>query len=449
MKKIVSDAQQLSIDVREGALVIECAKITLSQQCAKNRVTYSAAGRIIQDKKGCFYICMSYKCKKSSSPFLLMTSSALSNNTPTGTVFPKSYYFSMVAVSVDGKIWRGEDIWLEADCFWTTRTAVVKAECSVISNVAVHRDSPAVNYYEYTVNVKDFLFPRNEFTDYGDGKLRNVSVFGVGRYSCRLKIHESYISLFISSEKRVDKKVCDAILKSIEIITGTPLKPTVTVSRNRFNSFTKIEALDMSEQDMRLPPPIPNRHPGQLNNCALYIKLMVKKIANEQPLFYQYWQELCVSQTASIESFSLCVSVNVEGMVNEYFPHLRRADPEFVQECHDAAAILRGLLIGAEIKPRVQEKIFHSLASAKTPSVKNALYSIFEKNAVDKWSLIRHPAAHGTLSQKKFNTQQLLDCSYSCIFMFYEMLARHIGFNGGRIDYSSGGHPRLLCDVQD
>lgn len=449
MKKIISDAQKLSGDVREGDLVIECAKITLTQQCAKGRVVYSAAGRIMQDKKGGFYICMNYKCKKSSSPYLIMTSDALARHAVTGTVFQKEFYFSLVALAVDGSVWKGEDIWLEADIFWTTRTAVIKAECLVITRVARHRHPPVANYYEYTVNVKDFVFPRNEFTDYGDGKLRNISSFSVGRYSCRLTTYETYITLFVSSSLRLDRKICDAILKSVEILTGTPLKPVLTVRRSRAVAVTVLEALDLGEQPWRLPPPIPNRHPGQLENCAVYISLMVKKITTVQPLFYQYWQELGVSQSASIESFSLCISVNVEGMVNEYFSELRVPEPVFLQECQAAGSILKELMVGTGIASRVQEKILHGLASAKAPSVKNALYSMFEKNAVDNWNLIRHPAAHGALSQKRFNTQQLLDSSYSCIFMFYEMLSRYIDFNGDRIDYSSVGHPRMSCDVQE
>ncbi|WP_448106427.1 hypothetical protein [Pseudomonas azerbaijanoccidentalis] len=378
-----------------------------------------------------------------------MTSDALAKHTVTGAVFPKESYFSMVALAVDGSVWKGEDIWLEADSFWATRTAVIKAECSVITRVASHRHPPVTNYYEYTVNVKDFVFPRNEFTDYGDGKLRNVSSFSVGRYSCRLTTYETYIALVVSSSLRLDRKICDAILKSIEILTGTPLKPVLTVRRSRAVAVTVLEALYLDEQPWRLPPPIPNRHPGQLENCAVYILLMVRKITSVQPLFYQYWQELGVSQNASIESFSLCISVNVEGMVNEYFSDLRIPDPVFLQECQAASSILKELMIGTGITSRVQKKILHGLASAKTPSVKNALYSIFEKNAVDNWNLIRHPAAHGTLSRKKFNTQQLLDSSYSCIFMFYEMLAKYIDFNGDRIDYSSVGHPRMSCDVQE
>lgn len=449
MKKIISDAQQLSDDVRKGGLVIECARITLAQQCAEGRVVYSAAGRITQDRKGGFYVCMNYKCKKSSSPYLIMTSDALAKNTVTGTVFPKESFFSMVALAVDGSVWKGEDIWLEADSFWTTRTAVIKAECSVITRVVRHRHPPVANYYEYTVDVKDFVFPRNEFTDYGNGKFRNVSSFSVGRYNCRLTTYETYITLVVSSSLRLDRKICDAILKSIEILTGSPLKPVLTVRRSSVVAVTVLEALDLDEQPWRLPPPIPNRHPGQLENCAVYISLMVKKFTSVQPLFYQYWQELGVSQNASIESFSLCISVNVEGMVNQYFSELRIPEPVFLQECQAASSILKELMVNTQITSRVQEKILHGLASAKTPSAKNALYSIFEKKAVDKWSLIRHPAAHGTLSQKKFNTQQLLDSSYSCMFMFYEMLARYINFNGDRIDYSSVGHPKMSCDVQE
>lgn len=444
MNHLKSPLEKLADHLIEGEMEINCSRITLTQQTKEeSKVKYSGHGRITQSKDGKFKIQIIFTLppKKTAPP---MTSSDLHPEIKIGEIYPTSVFFTAKCLSVEGELWTGKDVWLEADFYHPTRTAVLKGECEKLESKSKRINTN--NRHCMTIcKTDDFRMPRNKFTDYGDhGKTRNISFFTIGLYRYKITTHTKHTEFEISSEKNISQRLIDGSLHAFEILSGTPLVPVLQHQRQRGSTKTTICSPDNNMQTWKLPPPLPNRHPLHLENCVSFIDALIKQHNTSTPKFYNYWREIGFAQITSIESFALCVSVNVEGMINRYFSNLRSPDPDFVAECQNSIAYLDTLLeaaVNGPITQRVKDKILRSLENTNGPSAKNALYKLFKKDPVDNWNRIRHPAAHGALAEKQLSEQTLFDCSYSCLYMFYSMIMHQIQFKGERINYSLKEYP--------
>jgi len=445
MTTLKSELEKLTDSLISGDLEIYCKRITFTQKTtSKAKIRYSAPGRIVQSSDGKFKIHIIYAKNHNFRP---ITSSDLCPELKTGELFPEQVFFYVKCLAVDGQTWTNQNVWLDAEIYHNTQTALITGECDQLESRSRVSHSIEKPYCSVTCKVKNFRFPNNEFSDYGyNGRTRNLSKFEIKNNQFSILTNNSNIKITITSNKTISKKTLDSSLNSLEILSGMPLEQTIKYERYGFIAKTTIKPPDKEGQFWQLPPPLQCTAPHHLTNCVDFIEKIMNQYKTLEPRFYYYWRELGLAMSTSLEAFALCVSVNVEGMVDCYFSTLRAPDPEFVRQCKIAKEHLEINITpnpAGPITQKVKDKLLNSLSNANASSAKNALYKIFDKNIVDSWNRIRHPAAHGSLAEKNLDNQILFDCSNSCLHMFYEMLIRQINFEGERRNFSTKGYPLI------
>jgi hypothetical protein len=428
----------------DGNLRIQCVTITLTQQVNDKPIVYKCIGEIFSNNPGAIEFEAIWSPGSEEKLFGIGTSS-LATDLAIGTVIPKEAYFHMEAVSMEGFSWTASNIWLSADIYFTTKSALLKGKISSLSKTSTRSTLSLKSSYAIYAAWNERDFPTNDFTDMGeDGKIRNIFKITLEKFEVSVTKHKGCVEVFFESEKSILLDDAKTVIKAIEIISGRRFRTLIVTSSEPMTISTTLYSNHSTQDLSPLPPSIQLSGPTAIKNCQNFINRFLLYNRQKAIALYKRWAEIAIARDAGIESFSTSLCINLEGIVKEHYVDQLTSDPAFVDECKSAISVIEKInpADGPELLPaRVINRICQNLQNAGSPSTKNALYKIFIKELADHWNSIRHTALHGNISKLLMNSQNLLDSSYSCFFMFNEVLMACIGYSEERIDYSEKGYP--------
>lgn len=432
----------------DNTFSFDCTSILLTQQTDKEPIIqYSGPGSISKGDSEDFTIKLYSNVPAHLRTQPIRFSVDIAESYIPGQIIHSSEYFKMEAVAYNGEIWTAENIWLSGNVNYNTHGMILSGLTGCITLAAKCNRTHYI--FDMTCLHQDFRFPCNSFTEDSSGRTRNKSEFEIDTTKCILTTLKNTLNIQLISETPFPNHFDRAFLNALQISTGKQLKLIHKRAATPTESVVTLNAELNTSPFSSLYCTLPNcNRPWGLSTSSEFIAKLLPKLINEEtPHFLQYFMDMFTAYRSGIEASALGFSVAVEGMASHYFKKLGKSDPIFVEKCLAAIPIINNAESDGLIETNVRDKLLASLKGAAASSPKNTLYKLFDKKVTDQWVKIRHPAAHGSLLDKNLTPQELVNCTHTCLYMFYAMLSAHIDYKGQIINYSIPEHATVDNEV--
>ncbi|MBV8314329.1 MAG: DUF2934 domain-containing protein [Planctomycetaceae bacterium] len=153
------------------------------------------------------------------------------------------------------------------------------------------------------------------------------------------------------------------------------------------------------------------------------------------------------ASAGGIMASGLALSVAVEGIVKELFPH---AGPpmegmgEIVQRLQEYCLAWKDIP-GGELGKSLKQRLPGMIGQLNNISTKDRLYAVAKEKVTSEtlikaWNELRHKLAHGVTPGSRSN-QKLVDMCNNVTQLMYHLIFRGAGYEGTYEDYSSRGFP--------
>lgn len=444
MDHLIPKPESLILESLSGQFSIECSYIELAQSSSSGLpVNYCGPGTLSLNNGEFIIKVYSSLPSDGKAP----VSGDLGSTVTAGRVIPDSEYFKMTAIAHDGERWSAEQVWIDADINHDTRSMLISGSTYEIEQS--RQTSLEINFCRANCLHQNFKFPCSEFSNHEFGRTRNKSTFTIDNISCSITIKRRQLEITMESKESFRESFADNLIEALQIATGQEIKEFHRSTYSNKTFTRTLHAHGHNDTFSALNNPLPNlRTPwGLSSHVELLSKLIPALDTQSTPHFAQYFRDLITAYRSGIEASALAFSVAVEGMASRYFKDHGKADKEFAHHCSEAIPLLEELKNDGRLQPRVADRVIKNLQGAGAPTTKNILYKLFEPLVADKWNLIRHPAAHGSLLDKNLSVQQLIDCTMTCKYMYYSMLCAHLKYEGPLNNLTKDGHPSTDNEV--
>jgi hypothetical protein len=429
-------------------LEIDAVSITLTQCQVRNPVIFQGTGKIVQDSEGRLTLQMIHVGTPEQLMSQMTTDEASLNALP-GTIVRDDYYFDMVCTDAFGVEWTAEKISLSKNHYYfPTNSVVIKPHLYAVTrrvSIKTPREHDTLQFViPYSVEL-----PCNEFEPYGNGGRRR-SIFKIQLDAFDMTINNAEEKLVISvitHRAMPTDMLSKAILSGLSILVGRQLMPLTTEIHE--GSLASIDVKSLKKiSSHALPRPFDSTLPNSYGNALQFLDHYISAYLqhpDQMAEFYGYWHKIFVAHGASLELWALALTTSIEGVFKQHFSPLLKHDAAYEEKLNASIEKLKK----TDIDTEVMQKLESALTNFKQKNITAGLRTFvtdkphFTHWPTD-WSKLRNQAAHADiLGNSPEKMQKYYDRTFTCLAIFYHLLAATIHYDGALIAYGTPGWPEL------
>lgn len=431
-----------------GNLVLHCSSIRL-EQCGVGAAPkiYSGTGSLQLDPRKGFS--GSFVSLVSLHPFAQLLDH---QNLISGQIVPDSYFYSLVATSVDGKTWSNPKVAIELGP--DTAGTLVTFDLDFLVTSWPANDAARVEARLVFLELLPFPLTAGTHTrqkgpeDEQSSWRRDRGEFRTPRMHMKYRewkdvLSHSEFTVIFSELAPVGFDI--RLVEALRFATALPV------------SWVMLEHVRNGEVHLEL-----NVHrPAQNNLVNGPLK------AQEFPdhffrLFEAYFVHSCghakgeeFSQLSTaigalfslksldISQISLVVGVAIEALLAEGFSDIENADPELLQEVRSAEAMLDSM---GTIRENSRARMKGSIGGLKSVRAQDKLVKLEKSGLISSaelqhWKKLRNTSAHGAVRKDPQKWQEHIQRIFAVTTLAYKLAFLRIGYFGPYTDYGSPGWP--------
>lgn len=435
--------QEIIDKILSNNLEIDYIDITLVQRKENNPYKYKGNGTIYQDENGKLKLKMYTKYDDIKNEF-----SNFNKRVKPGKILPEEKYYDLIAVEMQGREWKSENIYINREVYTQTTGIIIKADLNEIENEEQRNGSEKTNLFILIPEELDI--PLNKFEEISKyEKKLNTCEFNVNGVGIIIKKYDKYTTINIkSNEIEIDDILYTKLIEALEIITGKIIKPKAIKLSKKEKEIYWIKSVDERIHNKKLPEPFKHNIPYVITEFSNFIGKYVSQKKNKDNRLFGFWYKINRAWQIEIENTALTLVVGIEGLAKSYFKEMGLPDDEIVNQAKRALLKIKKLKIGGRIKDRIKSSINNLL---NNPSPKSILYKLREDNIINNkmvknWESLRNQAVHaGKQDWGNGEFQKYLDKIYSCITLFNILIFKIIEYDGKYVDYSEEDWPEKEC----
>lgn len=440
--------QQLISQALISTLTIDGVSITLTQRGASDPVVYQGTGKIAQDSDGVLRLHMIH-VGTVNQLVSQMKADADGLAVLPGTLVPDHRYFDMVCIDTYGNEWTAEKISLDkSHFFFPTNSIVINPVLRSVTRryeAASSREHSALQFIvPYSVEL-----PCNEFESYGNGGKR-LTIFNLTFDDMEITVNNAdeklIISVLMLSALPIDT-LSNAVLTGLSILAGRQLSPLIKETREGHLLLTEVKALKKKPAHS-LPRLFESTFPLNYDDASAFLNSYIHAYLQDPEKLaeiYGYWHKIFIAKGASQELWALALTTSIEGVIKHYFSALLKHDTAYEKKLDDALTVIQASTIDAEVIKKLQS----SLSNFKRKNIAAGLAAYVEDKPLfshwpGHWSKLRNQSAHAdALEESPEKIQIYYDRAFTCLAIFYHLLASTIGYTGKLTAYGTPGWPEL------
>jgi hypothetical protein len=429
-------------------LEIDAVSITLTQCQVSNPAIFQGTGKIVQDSEGRLTLHMIHV----GTPEQLMsqmTADEASLNTLPGTIVGDDYYFDMVCTDASGVEWTAEKINLSKNHYYfPTNSVVIKPHLYAVTRRVAIKTPREYDTLQFVIPYSVEL-PCNEFEPYGNGgRRRSIFKIQLDAFDMTINNAEEKLVVSVTTHRAMPTDILSkAILSGLSILVGRQLLPLTT--EIQAGSLASIEVKSLKKiSPHALPRPFESSVPTSYANALKFLDHYITTYLqhpDQMAEFYGYWHKIFVARGASLELWALALTTSIEGVFKQHFSPLLKHDAAYEEKLN--ASIVK--LKKTDIDIEVMQKLETTLINFKQKNITAGLRTFvtdkphFSHWPTD-WSKLRNQAAHADiLGNSPEKMQKYYDRTFTCLAIFYHLLAATILYDGALIAYGTPGWPEL------
>lgn len=407
---------------------LECFSLTLKQNSNSSPIVFNGPGCFKLEDDGRLSLKMYDALQNSGMPDMF---DLAFNNKP--GVAPEDDYYSLTAIDAHGNSWVHPRLYIRNGLFQTPRGTIVRATIPYIKSL---RD---VSHYVpgscADVLVRgDFRLPYNRYCDSEGGSSLCMLEFSIGDIQFTARQCEGYLTIGLSSEgESVDQEFVSSLMIGMGIAIGRKIQPAYFIvakggCREAYIDGTK------SLKGLSVMQPLVEVFYGKDRQLIDFLNYFVANKRNHHDHLISYWNRLYFVPDIVTDVAALVLTVNIEGMIKNYFRDGREPAAEFIGFVSVAKKALKKTKLPAMIKPRLQSY----LGGLKELSTANVLKQLVVEELIDgkhveSWNSLRHSLAHAdNVSSDAKSLEDFVGHINNCFDLFYRLIGLSIGYS--RVD---------------
>ncbi|SFA81789.1 hypothetical protein [Pseudomonas sp. NFPP24] len=415
------------------ALVIECFEITLTQNVDESPFTFCGPGSIKTQSDGQLSLKMYDAAKKSSISQMMRY--GLYNQTG---IVPESDYFSLRAIDSSGNVWVAPRLYIYDGLRMTPHGTIVEFQIPDIRTERIHprSDLNGVSIANAVIAGK-FRLPFNKWQDQPDGS-SSVSALDFEIDGARLKLSQKvqHLELDVESDVReIDHELLMTISESISIAIGRDAWPTYYrlyndgVTRSFINGRPDVKGLGMIK-------PLVDVFPYKTASLISFVNHYVNNRDEEHRYLVYYWRRLYHVSSRIGDVAALVLTVNIEGLVNNYFSAGRAPSERVLGEVNYSKKLIRSLRLPSSTNSRIKN-VLGAMKKLSAPNILRVLEAegVIESVHVKSWNDLRHSLAHaGNSESDPVTTSKFFLDIENCLDLFYRLIGLSVGYDASLVE---------------
>lgn len=406
-------------------LVIECFHMELAQKTNDNPVVLQGPGSIAIQHDGRLKIKLYDPSKLSNSPGMFFLGVGGHG------IVPETDYYSFTANDAHGNTWVYSDVYIYDGLTTTPFGSMVEVDIPSMQSLKIRTHQQAGMFAEIVV-LGVFRLPFNTFEDQPDKSSSlvalNLIIQGV---EIKLVQKADHLSIELFSEvSTIDQNFVQRLSEALGIAIGRNIEPAFY----RVYSGGQIISYVSGRKEIPRSPiltPFVEVFPYKTEQLEEFLRCYLTNSSKEHDHLVNYWRRLNTVSNLITDVAALVLTVNIEGMIKNYFSIDRTPSDEVLEQIKKSVEVIGR----AELPDYTKSRLQSALGNMRRLSVPNILKALAEEGVIDSgqvksWNALRNSVAHAdNLSNDRSAITRFLDDIQNCTFLFYRLIGLSVGYD--------------------
>ncbi|HVI40249.1 MAG TPA: hypothetical protein VM577_06285 [Anaerovoracaceae bacterium] len=416
-------------------LIIECFEITLTQNDDKAPIVFVGPGSITIESDGRLSLKM-YDSTKVSSMSQMMR---LGFCQGVGVV-AESEYFSLHAQDSSGNFWFAPRVYINDGLRITPFGTIIEFYIPDIRAEREHRrpDLDGVSIANIVVSGK-YRLPFNKFEDQPDGSSSVTGLeFDIEDATITLSQKANHLEVdMVSNTIEIGHDFIIKVSEALSIAIGREAWPAYyrVYKSNLLSSFINGKA-DVSGLGMIRP--LVDVFPYKTAKLISFVNQYACNRKKEHDHIVYYWKRLYYISSKVTDVAALVLTVNIEGLINNYFRDGRVPSERLLAEISLSRNMIDPLKLPGSTKPRIKN-VLGAMKKTTSPNILRELADEgkISSEHVKSWNNLRHSLAHAANMDSDIAALDLfVEDINKCLDLFYHLIGLSVGYDGRLIGES-------------
>ncbi|MBF6036826.1 hypothetical protein H8F23_26550 [Pseudomonas sp. P155] len=410
-------------------LIIECFEVELTENHDDLPISFNGPGSITVESDGKLLLKMYDSTKKSSMSQMMR----IAFHQGTGVV-PESEYFSLRAKDSNGNLWLAPRNYINNGLQLTPHGAIIEFYITELRSERewLRTDLKGVSIANIVIAGR-YRLPFNKFEDQADGSSSVTGLeFRIENAEITLSQKAKHLTLdVVSTSVQIDHDYIIRISEALSIAIGREAWPSYyqVYREGVLSSFVNGKS-DVSGQGMVRP--LVDVFPYKTAKLITFLNCYMKNRKKEHDHTVYYWRRLYYISNKVTDVAALILTVNIEGLINNYFRDGRTPSDTLLGEINLSKKRIDSLRLPGSTKSRLKNTL-GGMKKITAPNILRALADEGEiiESHVKSWNNLRHSLAHaGNMESDAVTLSRFVDDINNCLDLFYHLIGLSVGYDG-------------------
>ncbi|MCD5990117.1 hypothetical protein KDX30_19700 [Pseudomonas sp. CDFA 553] len=410
-------------------LIIECFEVKLTQNKEESPLSFTGPGSISAESNGGLSLKMYDSNKKSSMSQMMQ----FFFDRCTGVV-SDSEYFSLEARDSNGNLWIAPRVYIKDGMQNTPYGTIIQFNIPEIRAERAHlrTDSDGVSIANVVVSGR-YQLPFNKFEDQADGSSSVTGLeFRIENAEITLSQKAKHLTLdIVSSSVEIDHDFIIRVSEALSIAIGMEAWPLYyRVYKNGVISSFVNGNSDVGGKGVVRP--LVDVFVYKTAGLITFVNCYIKHRQEEHDYIVYYWKRLYYIPGNVTDVAALILTVNIEGLINNYFRKGRAPSSVLLAEINLSKKVINTL----KLPPSTKSRLKNTLGGMKTLTAPNILRELVSEGEileehVKSWNNLRHSLAHaGNMESDSAALSIFVEDVNNCLDLFYHLIGLSVGYDG-------------------
>ena len=409
----------------ERTLTIECFDIRINQNSDTSPFSFRGPGSIALQADGTLLLNM-YDAEKKSDMAGMMR---LFFDRQIGIVHEKEYC-SLSAIDEKGNAWTYPRLYVKDGLRPGPHGTIINLKVPDLRTSKITTKPFELAQAEIIILGK-FTLPFNKYETNDDYSTLTLLEVFTDEFEFRASQKAKHLKIDVVSRKSIiDRDFITKLTEGLGIAIGRDASPayySIGSGSNHesfLNGHADIKGLGVME-------PLVSVFYGKTEGFVEFISSYVNNRTRAHDPLINYWRRLYYVSDIITDVAALVLTVNIEGMVKNYFSQRRTPSSEMLGYIKLSQNTIRTTKLPSATKIRVQQ----ALGNMKKLSTTNILKELVSEGVIDgaqvlSWTALRNSLAHadnGPDDTEGF--ENFIDNIYNCLSLFYRLIGLSVGYD--------------------
>ncbi|GFZ64894.1 hypothetical protein PSE10B_14160 [Pseudomonas amygdali pv. eriobotryae] len=424
-------------ELSEHRLVIECFKITVFRHTSEKGVSFSGPGQIYFDDSKSLRVKIFDADKPLDNWALLGIAVALGQKKEV----TESDLYEIHATDSSGNQWVAENVYILPFVRSSAQGTVIDAPINSIKSIRDQQQDTGLNFFDIMIPGK-FKIPFNGYTTYIENQVKLDKLeFSRGDLRATIRCSNNHMGIELEragGENQYGFMV--SFLEAMAIATGIETFPAYyrLATSSSLTSFIS-SGSSYNESSKHAVAPIVELRPGTHDTFIDFLTCYIKERTFQHNNMIHYWRRLYHVPKPINEVAALVLSVNIEGMLKDYFTPTEQKPLETTLLIEESRLKLKT----ANFDDRISSRLNSLIGNYGKPSARQSLKILVSEGKIleehmQSWTRLRNALAHADSSQNdELSRRKMRRDIQVCFDLFCKLICLCICYSGPVIDHIS------------